>query len=235
MDVASKNSVCFYCHGLCNAYSFKRSCFLLFLFFLFTIGILGIASLIIVFIIKPQKPVFSLKTVRLDLYELNAHSGSTLFLSSVITLILNAQNHNKVGISYRPSRLHVYFEGLPIGTIRVPGFLQPPHSSNVTVPTRILFNCLNVTNILAVASMQNEPMKNKIQMRILGDVKAHLCAFHVTLFKIKVAVACDINIDIEKDIIKNIYNMRPGEKSHVPFSPTNLQSVFQKCSVDFYL
>ncbi|XP_048328976.1 uncharacterized protein LOC107435315 isoform X3 [Ziziphus jujuba] len=179
MDVASKNSVCFYCHGLCNAYSFKRSCFLLFLFFLFTIGILGIASLIIVFIIKPQKPVFSLKTVRLDLYELNAHSGSTLFLSSVITLILNAQNHNKVGISYRPSRLHVYFEGLPI------------------------------------ASMQNEPMKNKIQMRILGDVKAHLCAFHVTLFKIKVAVACDINIDIEKDIIKNIYNMRPGEKSHV--------------------
>lgn len=178
----------FYHYGLCNAYSFKRSCFFLFLFFLFSIGILGIASLIIIFIIKPQKPVFSLKTMRLDLYKLNAQSGSTLFLSSVMTLTLDAQNHNKVGISYRPSRLRVYSEGQPIGTIRVPGFLQPPHSSNVTVPTRILFNCLNVTHVLAAASMQAEPMKNKIQMRILGDVKAHIWAFHATLLKIKVCL-----------------------------------------------
>ncbi|KAF3451967.1 hypothetical protein FNV43_RR08063 [Rhamnella rubrinervis] len=177
----------FICHGqglLCHAYSFKRFCFCLFLFFLLSIVLLGTASLIIVFVLKPQRPVFSLKTLRLDLYELNAYSGSTLFLSSVITLTLNAQNPNKLGISYRPSRLHLYFQGRRIGTIRVPA---------------------------------SESKRNKIQMRLLGDIKAHLLVLHVTLLKTKVALECDINIDIEKLVIKSTYSMR-GAKNHVVVS-----------------
>lgn len=180
MDVFCQEQLCL------RAYSIKGFCFFLFLLILFWIVLLGTASLIIVFVFKPQKPVFSLKTVRLDLYELNAYSGSTLLLSSVTTLTLNAQNPNKLGLAYRPSRLHIYFEGLPIGTIRVPGFLQPAHSSNVSVPTRVLFECLNVSHILAAQDV--ESMKNKVQLRILGDVKAHLLVFHVTLLKIKVCV-----------------------------------------------
>lgn len=203
-----------YCQGLlCHAYSFKRFCFFLFLFFLLSIVLLGTASLIIVFVLKPHKPVFSLKTLRLDLYELNTYSGSTLLLSSVATLILNAQNPNKLDISYRPSRLHVYFDRLRIGTIRVPGFLQPAHSSNVSVPTKVLFECLNVTHILAAAS---ESKKNKIQMRILGDVKAHLLVFHVTLLKIKVcATLIWLRLPLVSQFHVQIYG-KALRKSHQP-------------------
>lgn len=166
----------------CHAHSFKRSCFFLFLFFLFIVLLLGAATLVIVFGLKPRSPVFSLETLTLDLYELNSYLNSTLFVSSVITLTLNSQNPNKLGIRYSPSRLRVYFEGIPIGTIRVPGFLQPSHSYNVTVPTRVLFQCVNVSHVLSEASHENI-----IQMKILGDVKAQLVAFHIiNLLKIKV-------------------------------------------------
>lgn len=190
MDVPSRNSDNFRYHKLCctHAHSLKRSCFLIFLFVIFIVLLLGIFALVIVFGLKPKSPVFAVQTVTLDLYELNSYLDSTMFVSSVITLTLNAHNPNKLGIRYSPARLHLYFEGLPIGTIRVPGFLQPAHSYNMTVPTRVLFQCVNVSHVVAEASRssRDEYTKSVIQMKILGDIKAQLLAFHVTLLKIKV-------------------------------------------------
>lgn len=186
MDVQSEKPNYFCYQKFCHTHSFKRSCLFLFLFIFFIFVLLGIATLIIVFILKPKSPVFSLQKASLDFYELNSYLDSTLFVSSVITLTLNAQNPNKVGIRYSSSRLHIYHEGLPIGTIRVPGFLQPAHSYDMTVPTRILFECVNVGHILAEASLKEDSKKNIIQMKILGDIKAHLLAFQITLLKIKV-------------------------------------------------
>ena len=175
----------FCCKSLCRSHSLKRSFLSLFLFVLFMLVLLGTITLIIVFVVKPKSPIFSLQRAKLDLYDLNSKLGSSLSVSSVITMTLNAQNSNKVGIRYSPSRLHVHFEGLPIGTIRVPGFLQPPHSRNMTVPTRVLFWCVNISHVLAEASSQDES-KNLVRMKVLGDVKAHLLAFHLTLLTIKV-------------------------------------------------
>lgn len=187
MDVASsRNSVHSCYQKFCHAYALKRSCFFLLLFLLLPVVFLGVATLIIIFLMKPQKPIFSLEDVSVDSYKLNAYSGSTLFVSSVITLTLNAQNHNKVGIWYSPSHLEALYDGLPIGTIRIPGFLQPAHSSNVSMQTRVLFPCVNASQIVAEASLQEDSRKNMFQMKIVGDVGAHLLVFHIILLKIKV-------------------------------------------------
>ncbi|XP_030490925.2 NDR1/HIN1-like protein 10 [Cannabis sativa] len=236
MDVQSEKPK-YFCHGkFCHEHSFKRSCLFLFLFIFFVLLLIGIAALIIAFVIKPKSPIFSLQSVKLDLYELNPHLGSTLFISSVITLTLSAQNPNKVGIRYSPSRLHVYHEGLSIGTIRVPGFLQPAHSYNMTVPTRILFQSVNVSHIFDVASMQEDSKKNMIQMKIMGDVKTHLLAFHVTLLKIKVALECDIDVDVKQLSIQiEVSNIKRVNDHMASLFPTTAQTIFRKCALAFYI
>jgi hypothetical protein len=156
-------------------------------FFLSFLLFILLALLIVIFLLKPEKPIFSFQTIRLDWYKMDVYSGSVLFVSSVITLTLNAQNPNKVGLRYSPSRLNVYYEGVPIGVIRVPGFFQPAHSNNVSVRAKVLFHCVNVSQLVAGASLQDGSRKKDIiQMNILGDVRAQLWVFHMTLFKIKV-------------------------------------------------
>lgn len=72
-----------------------------------------------------------------------------MLVSSVISLTLDAENHNKFGIGFSSSRFLVYHEGLRIGIIRVPWFFQPPHSENVSVASRILLHCANLSKIVA--------------------------------------------------------------------------------------
>ncbi|XP_007216171.2 uncharacterized protein LOC18783839 [Prunus persica] len=234
MDVSLHNSSYLCCQKLCHAYSFKRCSFFLLLFVTLAIVFLGVAALIVIFIMKPQRPVFSLETVSLDLYTLEAYSDSTLFLSSAITLTLNAQNPNKVGIWYSPSHLEVLDGGLSIGTIRIPGFLQPAHSSNVSVEIRVLFPCLNVSQIVAEASLQDDSRKNMFQMKIVGDVGAHLWVFHIILLKIKVALECDISIDYKELTMKNEVHTI-GVKHHTASFPTNPNTIFINCALALYI
>ncbi|KAM0956313.1 hypothetical protein ACFX2A_025105 [Malus domestica] len=239
MDVSSQNSdyLCF--RKLCRACSFKRSCFFLLLYFLLAVVFLGVVVLVVIFHLKPQKPVFSLQNLSLDSYKLNAYSGSTLFLSSVITLSLNASNPNKFGIWYSPSRLETLslHDGLPIGTIRIPGFLQPAYSSNVSFETRILFPCVNVSQIVAEASLQDGSRKNMFQIKIVGDVGAHLLVFHIILLKIKIALECDLNIDYKELTMKNEVYTIGGIKNHIASFPTdtNANTFFINCSLALYI
>ena len=69
------------------------------------VATVGLVGLIVVFLLNPQKPVFDIQTIRLDAYQLNVYSNSTLFVSSVASLVLNASNPNKIGLRYSPSRL----------------------------------------------------------------------------------------------------------------------------------
>ncbi|XP_048419958.1 uncharacterized protein LOC125468346 isoform X2 [Pyrus x bretschneideri] len=239
MDVSSQNSDYLCLRKLCRAYSFKRSCFFLLVFFLLAVVFLGVIVLVVIFYLKPQKPVFSLQNVSLDSYKLNAYSGSTLFLSSVITLSLNATNPSKVGIWYSPSGLETLslHDGLPIGTIRIPGFLQPAHSSNVSFETRVLFPCVNISQIVAEASLQDDSRKNMFQMKIVGDVGAHLLAFHIILLKIKIALECDLNIDYKELMMRNKVYTIGGIKNHIASFPTNTNAntFFINCSLALYI
>ncbi|KAF7813978.1 GDSL esterase/lipase 1-like [Senna tora] len=123
----------------------------------------------------------------------NDNNNQTLMLSSVISLSLNAENHNKFGIGYGGTRFGVYHEDMNIGSIRIPRFFQPPHSDDVVVQSRVLLECVNVTKILGMASHVND----MAEVKILGDVRAHLWLLHVNLFHIKVAMDCDMNINLK--------------------------------------
>lgn len=189
MDGPRQHLDCLHFQKLWHACSFKRCCLFLVIFLLFIVLTLGVATILVIFILKPQKPVFTFQTISLDWYNLDTYSDSFLFVSSVITLTLNAQNPNKFGLRYGSTRLGLYFEGLPIGVIRVPGFIQPAHSNNVSVPTRVLFDCVNVSQIVDGASLHDGPRKDMIQMNILGDVRAQLLVHHMAFLKIKVCNA----------------------------------------------
>lgn len=181
MDVPVQNS-------FFHAYSFKRVCFFILVFVITLIAALGTVALMVIFVLKPERPIFSVQTLNLESYKLDVYSNSTLFISSVVSLRLNAQNPNKVGLRYSRSRLGILNQGLVIGLVRVPDFFQPPHSTNVSVSTRVLFQCLNVSQILSTHGIAKK-------MRISGDIKVYVRLFRITLPKVKVALDCDINID----------------------------------------
>ncbi|KAL3030881.1 hypothetical protein AAZX31_03G242500, partial [Glycine max] len=171
MDVSTQNPV----------FSSKKCCF----FLLIICMVVGLATFFMILIIRPHKPVFSVREVKINFYKIdNDSSNLTLLVSSVIYLTLNAENHNKFGIGFSSSRFLVYHEGLHIGTIRIPWFFQPPHSENVSVPSRVLLHSANLTKIIANTSLQEISKQNMAQMRIIGDSRAHVWVLHIKLFEI---------------------------------------------------
>ncbi|MFQ6654877.1 hypothetical protein Gotur_025669 [Gossypium turneri] len=178
---------------------FLRSCcFFLSVYLLIIVSTVGLGGLLVVFVLKPQKPVFSIQTVRLDAYQLNVYSNTTLFVSAVASMVLNASNPNKIGLRYSPSRLQLYSEGLPMAVIRVPGFFQPAHSNNVSLTTRVLIPCVNVTQILGGAWLQDQQGHNIVPMKLSGDIRVNLHFTHITLPKIKVALDCDVSFEYKE-------------------------------------
>lgn len=188
MDVPKQSSDRFCFLELYNACSCKRCSFFLSIFLLFVVIIVAVATLCVIFIIKPQKPIFSLESIKVVSFDIETSSGSTLFVSAVASLILNAQNPNKLDIKYSPSWLHLYFEGLPVGLLRVSGFSQPAHSNNTDVLIGALIHCLNISNIISGRLWQDKPTYNDVPMRLLGDISLRLQLFHLTMPKIKVAL-----------------------------------------------
>ncbi|KAG5228875.1 NDR1/HIN1 protein [Salix suchowensis] len=235
MDVSSKNPGCFCCPAFHNACSF-RTCFLFVLFLLLFIVIaIGIAAMVVVFILKPQEPRFSLETIRVDSYKLSAYSNSTLLISSAVSMLLNAQNHNKVGIKYSPSRLHIFHQGVPIGLIRVPQFYQPAHSDNVGLTAQISLPRLNVTQIFDQGVSKEKARKNAVQMKILGDARLHLQFSHLTLPRIKVALECDIDFNYTEFAFKDkLFSMKVVQDLIASF-PVKSESISKKCKLAFYL
>ncbi|KAJ7942460.1 Late embryogenesis abundant protein [Quillaja saponaria] len=166
---------------------------------------------------------------------LDANSSQTLFVSSVFTLTLNAQNQNKVGIGYSSSNFHVYYDGFPVGLIRIPRFFQPAHSNNVSVETRVLLRCVNLSKITSAVSLQDKSRENIAQMKILGDVRAHLWVFHTSLLEIKVGVDCDINIDLSKISFTNEIFISKGIKNHLASFLKNSNIMSMNCALAFYI
>ncbi|OMO70529.1 Late embryogenesis abundant protein, LEA-14 [Corchorus capsularis] len=201
------------------------------------ISTIGLVGLLVVFVLKPQKPVFSIQSVRVDAYKLNVYSNSTLFASSVATLVLNASNPNKIGLEYSPSRLQLNLEGLPLAVIRVPKFFQPPHSKNVSLTTRVLIPCVNVTQVMGGEYwLQDQKGNNIVPMKLLGDIKVSLHFFHITLPKIKVALDCDINFDYRGlAFINEAYSNKATAENLIASLSNDSKSFVKKCTVAIYV
>ncbi|KAJ4837543.1 hypothetical protein Tsubulata_028094 [Turnera subulata] len=231
MDVPTQNSGCLSCQELNRAYSFKTCCCFVSVFITFIAIVSGVIILVIIFVLKPQEPRFSLNTVKVESYKLSARSSSTLFVSCLASLILNAQNHNKIGIKYTSSRLHIYHEGIPIGLVRIPGFYQPAHSDNVGVATQVSLPCINVTQIFEGSSSKEKARKNVVQMKLIGDIGLHLLLFHLTLPKIKVALECDIGFNYSELAFTNAFFAIKVVEDHIASFPVNSGSFTKNCSL----
>ncbi|XP_031106854.1 uncharacterized protein LOC116011434 isoform X1 [Ipomoea triloba] len=222
-----------YFHQFFHAFSFKKFSLFLSLFLLAITLTLGSTALILVFILKPHQPVFSLQAIRLDSYNLDV-SNSTLFFSSVFSLTLIAGNPNKFGVGYGPTVLHLLYQSEDIGMVIVHGFYQPAHSQNLTFETEALFHCVNVSEILSGISRNsgNDPF----QASIVGDVVAQVRLLHFHLPKVKLALECNISIDQGSFMysVEALHNMK-AVKNHTISLPINWQSFSKECSIAVYI
>lgn len=174
------------CQDLNIPFSYTKTLLFFSLFIFLIIFIVGVPLLCIFLILKPKMPGFSLETLNVESYKLDM-SSQNLVVSSVFSLNLKADNPNKVGLSFEPSRFYVLSQGLVVGLIRIPQFHQPPLSKNVSVQTRVLFERVNVSEIMDTNSRKYESSKGAFDdIRILGDVGAQVRIFNITLPKIKV-------------------------------------------------
>ncbi|XVF25277.1 hypothetical protein REPUB_Repub13aG0199200 [Reevesia pubescens] len=213
----------------------RRCCFFLSVYFIIIVATVGLGGLIVVVVLKPQKPVFAIENITLDAYQLNVYSNSTLFISSVASLVLNASNPNKIGIRYSPSRFQLYLEGLPIAVIRVPGFFQPAHSNNVSLRTRVLVPCVNVSQVLGGGWLQDRQGQNIVPMKLSGDTKVNLHFLRITLPRIKVALDCEINFEYrELAFLNEAYSNKAAQNLVASFS-NDSQSFVKKCTLAIYI
>lgn len=167
--------------------SFRGCCYFLFLFLLVGATVLSAVAVLIVFVLRPRKPVFALQALRLESLRLNTSGGgSNAYASSVFYLVFNAENPNKVGIRYSPSQLCVLYRGIPVGAAEVPEFYQPAHSKNVSVQTRATFDRVNVSQIASRDPSKGHTGNSLVMIRVTGDIKALVRILHVTLPRIKV-------------------------------------------------
>lgn len=170
-----------------HACSLRRFCFFLLLFVCFTVAVLGAIAGIVFFLLKPRKPEFSLHTLRFDSYKLEVSATSDLYLSSNLSLMLDAWNSNKFGIGYDPSRYSVLYSGIPIGVGELPSFYQPEHSQNVSVEMQFVLDRLNLHQVAKEGLLDNFTSTNGlVQMRVTGSIRAHARILHISLPKVKV-------------------------------------------------
>ncbi|KAL6585233.1 hypothetical protein OROMI_004522 [Orobanche minor] len=190
----------------------KTSLFLILIISSLLILFLGVPLLCIILILKPHMPDFSIKTVHVKSYKLDI-SSENLMVSSFLFVHLIAENPNKVGLSYGPSRFHVLSRGLVVGLIRIPEFHQPPSSKNVSIETQVLLESVNVGEIMYGSSEEegddDDPSSGVSGLRMLGDVRVRVRMFRIAFPKVKIALDCNINISI----------------------PFNSRSVSKKCSI----
>ncbi|KAI3455667.1 hypothetical protein Pfo_012330 [Paulownia fortunei] len=207
-----------------------KTCLFLLFFIFFVIFFFGVPLLCVLLILKPQMPDFSLQTVNVESYKLDL-SSQNLVVSSVFSLNLRAENPNKIGLSYDPSRFHVLSQGLVVGLIRIPQFHQPPLSKNVSIQTLVLFESVNISDIMYKNSRKDDSSKGVFDIRILGDVRAEVRIFHITLPKVKIALDCDINVSQSKFSVSNeVHSIRWNHNPLISL-PLNSQTVSKKCSL----
>ncbi|XP_019194414.1 PREDICTED: uncharacterized protein LOC109188270 [Ipomoea nil] len=216
-----------------HAFSFKRCSLFLSIFVLAITLILGSTALVIIFILKPHQPAFSLQAIRLESYKLDV--STDLFVSSVVSLTLMAGNPNKFGVGFSPTVLHLLYQSEDIGMVVVPGFYQPAHSKNLTFETEAVFQCVNVSEILSGIS-RNSRNNDPFQASIVGDVVAEVRLLHVHLPKFKLALECNISIDQSSFMysVEALHNMK-AVKNHTISLPINWQSFSKECSIAVYI
>ncbi|KAI3759804.1 hypothetical protein L6452_07873 [Arctium lappa] len=214
--------------ALCFQFSYKK-CFWFLLLITSLLILISVFFLLIIFVLKPRRPIFSFQTMNIVSYKFDVSDSSTLFVSLVASVTLIAQNPNRIGIKYDFSRLEIINEGLVIGLIRTPEFYQPARSHNVSVKLNLVFECLDITTIMSGVDASN------LSIKVLGDIGVRLRVLQIKLPKIKVGLDCDVAVDGKylTSMDDEITSLK-AIKNHIAHFDANSQAFSKKCSIVFH-
>ncbi|KAG1334387.1 putative NDR1/HIN1-like protein 10 [Cocos nucifera] len=196
---------------------------------LLSLAILTAAILVIIFVLKPKKPIFHLHAIQLGSFKLDATSSKEgNDSSSVLSMLFVTQNPNKFGIRYSSSALGILFEGNPIGIIEVPTFYQPSHSRNETVLMHVLFKQLNISRFISGELMNSSSDGYHIEIRVIGGILAQPHVSNFSLPKIKLSLDCRISINYGAFALSRGLSSLKSDKVLLI---SNFPHLSQKCSL----
>ncbi|KVH93461.1 NDR1/HIN1-like protein 6 [Cynara cardunculus var. scolymus] len=185
--------------------SIKGCCCCLILLFSF-LALLVVAVVLVIFLaVKPKKPEFNLQQVGVQYINLaatnppttNVNSPSSASLSLAIRMLFTAKNENKVGIKYEESTFNIMYRGIPLGRGTVPGFFQPAHSIR-QVQTTVSVDRVNLLQADATDLVRDASLNDRVELRIMGDVRAKIRIIGLTSPAVQVSIDCGIVISPRK-------------------------------------
>lgn len=102
-------------------------------------------------------------------------------------------NPNKVGIKYAESRFTVMYKKFPLGKAAVPGFFQEAHSVRYVEAT-IAVDRANLIQTDAADLIREASLKDRVELRVLGDIGAKIRVMNFDSPGVQVSVDCAIVI-----------------------------------------
>ncbi|KAK1417643.1 hypothetical protein QVD17_26774 [Tagetes erecta] len=180
--------------------SIKGCCCCLFLLFSFLALVIIAIVLVILLAVKPKKPQFNLQQVGVQYINLaatNPPSTNAASLSLAIRMLFTAKNDNKVGIKYETSTFNIMYRGIPLGRGTVPGFYQPAHSVR-QLQTTVMVDRVNLLQADAADLIRDVSLNDRVDLRILGDVRAKIRILGLTSPAVQVSIDCAIAISPRK-------------------------------------
>ncbi|XP_076887542.1 uncharacterized protein LOC143537719 [Bidens hawaiensis] len=188
----------YYPHSSSSSASIKGCCCCLFLLFSFLALVFIAVILVILFAVKPKKPEFNLQQVGVQYINLApTNPPSAASLSLAIRMLFTAKNDNKVGIKYEVSTFHIMYRGIPLGRGTVPGFYQPAHSVR-QVQTTVTVDRVNLLQADAADLIKDVSLYDRVELRIMGDVRAKIRIVGLTSPAVQVSIDCTIAISPRK-------------------------------------
>lgn len=112
-------------------------------------------------------------------------------------MLFTAKNDNKVGIKYEESTFIIMYRGNPLGRGTVPGFYQPAHSVR-QVQTTVSVDRVNLLQTDAADLISDATVNDRVELRIMGDVKAKIRIIGLTSPAVQVSIDCTIAISPKK-------------------------------------
>ncbi|PWA35130.1 Late embryogenesis abundant protein, LEA-14 [Artemisia annua] len=186
--------------------SIKGCCCCLFLLFSFLALVAVAVVLVVLLALKPKKPEFSLQQVGVQYINLASTtnpssqtitSPESASLSLAIRMLFTAKNDNKVGIKYEDSTFNIMYRGIPLGRGSVPGFYQPAHSVR-QLQTMVTVDRVSLMQSDAANLISDAITNDRVELRIMGDVRAKIRIIGLTSPGVQVSIDCAIAISPKK-------------------------------------
>ncbi|KAK9071016.1 hypothetical protein SSX86_009584 [Deinandra increscens subsp. villosa] len=191
--------------------SIKGCCCCLFLLFSLLALLVTAVILVILLAVKPKKPEFTLQQVGVQYINLvptnpnpNPPSSSLApaatagaSLSLAVRMVFTARNENKVGIKYEESTFSIMYRGIPLGRGSVPGFYQPARSVR-HVRSTVVVDRVSLMQADAADLVRDVSLNDRVELRIMGDVRARIRIVGLTSPAVQVSIDCAIAISPRK-------------------------------------